>query len=73
MRDLAEASPAIVTPLAQYLGYEESAAIAKQALAEGKTIRQIVEERGHVVAGRITHDQLVSALDVRRMAGGSAI
>ena len=72
MRELAEASPAIVTPLAQYLGYEESAAIAKQALAEGKTIRQIVEERGHVAAGRITHDQLVTALDVRRMAGGSA-
>jgi fumarate hydratase, class II len=70
MLDLAEASPAIVTPLNAYLGYEEAAAVAKQALAEGKQIRQVVEERGHVAAGRITEEQLAAALDVRRMAAG---
>ena len=70
MLDFAEASPAIVTPLNAYLGYEEAASIAKQALAEGKAIRQIVEERGHVSAGRITSEQLSTALDVRRMAKG---
>jgi len=71
LRALAEASPAIVTPLNAYLGYEESAAIAKQSLAEGKTIKQVVLERGHVDSGRITREQLDQALDVRRMADGN--
>jgi fumarate hydratase class II len=70
MLAMAEASPSIVTPLNAYLGYEESAAVAKQALAEGKSIRAVVEERGHVAAGRITTEQLAAALDVRRMASG---
>jgi fumarate hydratase, class II len=70
MLDLAEASPAIVTPLNAYLGYEEAATVAKQALAEGKPIRQVVEERGHIAEGRITREQLSDALDVHRMAQG---
>jgi fumarate hydratase class II len=67
LRELAESSPAIVTPLNRYLGYEEAASIAKQALAERKTIRQVVVERGHVDAGRLTEGQLDEALDVMRM------
>jgi fumarate hydratase, class II len=67
LRELAESSPAIVTPLNRYLGYEEAASIAKQALAERKTIRQVVVERGHVEAGRLTQAQLDEALDVMRM------
>ena len=67
LRELAESSPAIVTPLNRYLGYEEAASIAKQALAERKTIRQVVVERGHVEAGRLTEEQLDEALDVMRM------
>jgi fumarate hydratase, class II len=63
----AESSPSIVTPLNRYLGYDEAAAIAKQALAEGKTIRQVVIERGHVQSGRVTEAQLAEALDVLRM------
>ncbi|MGH3738273.1 MAG: class II fumarate hydratase [Micromonosporaceae bacterium] len=66
-REYAEGSPSIVTPLNRYLGYEEGAAIAKQALAERKTIRQVVVERGHVAAGRITEEQLDETLDVLRM------
>jgi fumarate hydratase class II len=66
-REYAEGSPAIVTPLNRYLGYDEAAAIAKQALKEGKTIRQVVVERGHVDSGRITEAQLDEALDVLRM------
>lgn len=34
MREYAESSPSIVTPLNRYLGYEEAAKVAKQALAE---------------------------------------
>jgi fumarate hydratase class II len=67
LRELAESSPAIVTPLNPFLGYEEAASIAKQALAERKTIRQVVLERGHVEDGRITEAQLDEALDVMRM------
>src|SRR5918996_227528 len=67
MRDYAEGSPAIVTPLNRYLGYEEAASIAKQALAERRSIRDVVVERGHVRDGRLTEAELDEALDVRRM------
>jgi fumarate hydratase, class II len=66
-REYAEGSPSIVTPLNRYLGYEEAATIAKQALAERKTIREVVLERGHVREGRITEEQLDRALDVLSM------
>ncbi|HEY0640766.1 MAG TPA: class II fumarate hydratase [Pseudonocardiaceae bacterium] len=68
-REYAESSPAIVTPLNRYLGYEEAAAIAKQALAERRTIRDVVLDRGHVRDGRLTEAQLDEALDVLRMTG----
>ncbi|MEJ3743073.1 class II fumarate hydratase [Actinomycetes bacterium KLBMP 9797] len=66
-RDYAEASPSLVTPLNRYLGYDEAASIAKQALASGQSIRAVVLDRGHVEAGRITQEQLDEALDVLRM------
>ena len=66
-RAYAEGSPSIVTPLNRYLGYDEAAAIAKAALASGRTIREVVIERGHVEAGRVTEQQLDEALDVLRM------
>ncbi|GAA4612688.1 class II fumarate hydratase [Saccharopolyspora hordei] len=69
-RAYAEGSPSIVTPLNRYIGYEEAAAVAKQALAERKSIRDVVLERGHVDAGKLTLEQLDEALDVLRMATG---
>jgi len=66
-RAYAEGSPSIVTPLNRYLGYDEAAAIAKQALAEEKSIRQVVIERGHLEDGKLTEEQLDDALDVLRM------
>jgi fumarate hydratase class II len=66
-RAYAEGSPSIVTPLNRFLGYDEAAAIAKQALAEEKSIRQVVVERGHVESGKLTAEQLDEALDVLRM------
>jgi len=56
-----------VTPLNRYLGYDEAASIAKQALAEGRTIRDVVLARGHVASGRLTEEKLDEALDVLRM------
>ncbi len=67
-RRLAESSPSIVTPLNRYLGYEEAAKVAKQSLAESKTIREVVVERGYVRDGKLTEAQLDSALDVLSMA-----
>ena len=66
-REFAESSPSIVTPLNRYVGYDEAAKIAKQSLAERKTIRAVVLERGHVAAGTLTEEQLDAALDVLSM------
>ncbi|MGV2385982.1 MAG UNVERIFIED_CONTAM: class II fumarate hydratase, partial [Thermobifida fusca] len=57
-REYAESSPSIVTPLNRYIGYEEAAKVAKQSLAERKTIRQVVIERGYVAEGKLTEAQL---------------
>nr|BFD94418.1 class II fumarate hydratase [Kitasatospora sp. Xyl93] len=66
-REYAESSPSVVTPLNRYIGYEEAAKVAKQALAERKTIRQVVLERGYLEQGLLTDEQLDEALDVLRM------
>ena len=66
-REMAESSPSVVTPLNRYIGYEAAAKVAKQSLAERKTIRQVVLERGHVERGDLTEQQLDEALDVLRM------
>jgi fumarate hydratase, class II len=66
-RRLAESSPSIVTPLNRYLGYENAAAVAKQALKEDKTIREVVIENGFVADGALTEEQLDAALDVLAM------
>ncbi len=65
--EYAESSPSIVTPLNHYVGYDEAAKIAKQALAERKTIREVVIERGHVSAGTLTEAKLDEVLDVLSM------
>ncbi|HEX8971199.1 class II fumarate hydratase [Oryzihumus sp.] len=65
--DLAQGSPAIVTPLNRYIGYEAAAAVAKQALAERRSIRDVVIDRGHVAGGELSEDQLDAALDVLAM------
>ena len=67
MRVFAEGSPAIVTALNGYIGYEEAAKVAKQALAQNKSIRDVVIERGYVRDGKLTEQQLDEALDVLRM------
>jgi fumarate hydratase class II len=67
-RTYAESSPSVVTPLNRFIGYEEAASVAKQAVAEGKTIRQVVDERGYVERGVLTRGDLDAALDVLRMA-----
>ncbi|MCW2878590.1 MAG: fumarate lyase [Sphaerisporangium sp.] len=67
LREYAESSPSIVTPLNRYLGYEEAASIVKQSLKERKTIKDVVIERGHVSSGKLTEKELDAALDVLAM------
>jgi fumarate hydratase class II len=64
----AESSPAIVTALNTYIGYEAAAAVAHEALETGATIRDTVIARGHVARGELTEAQLDRALDVMAMA-----
>ncbi len=67
LKTLAESSPSIVTPLNSAIGYEEAAAVAKQALKEKKTIRQVVIERG-LVPDKLSEEELDKRLDVLAMA-----
>ncbi|MGW5109627.1 class II fumarate hydratase [Nocardia sp. NPDC004123] len=67
LRRLAESSPSIVTPLNSAIGYEEAAAVAKQALKEHKTIRQTVIDRG-LIGDKLSIEELDRRLDVLSMA-----
>ncbi len=66
-RELAESSPSIVTPLNRFIGYENAAAVAKKALKERRTIREVVIDEGYVDSGALTVEQLDAALDVLSM------
>jgi fumarate hydratase class II len=66
-RTYAESSPSIVTPLNHYIGYDEAALVAKQALKEHKTIKQVVLERGYVDQGKLSEQDLDRVLDVLSM------
>jgi aspartate ammonia-lyase len=57
-----ERSPAIVTALAPKIGYAEAAKLAKEALAKGVTVRQLVEQKG-LLKGK----ELEAVLDYRKM------
>jgi fumarate hydratase, class II len=62
-RAYAESSPAIVTALNPHIGYEAAAEVAKQAVREGRTIRDVVLERGLLDAATLDR-----VLDVTAMA-----
>jgi fumarate hydratase class II len=66
-KEYAESSPSVVTPLNRHIGYEAAAKIAKKAVAERKTIREVVIELGYVDRGELTEKQLDQALDVLSM------
>ncbi|MBA2639280.1 MAG: class II fumarate hydratase [Nocardioidaceae bacterium] len=66
-REFAESSPSVVTPLNRHIGYENAAQVAKQAVRERKTIREVVIELGYVERGHLTEQELDAALDVLSM------
>jgi fumarate hydratase class II len=69
LRAYAESSPAVVTPLNKYVGYERAAKIAKASLAQGITVRAAAVADGVLEDGSLTEQQLDEALDVDSMTG----
>ena len=61
-RELLERNPSIATALNAYIGYDKAAVVAKKAAAEGRSVRDVVDEMG-----LITPEQVDDALDVRGM------
>ena len=61
-KELLERNPSIATALNPYIGYDEAAKVAKQAAKEGRSVRDVVEEKG-----LLEGVQLDRALDVRAM------
>ena len=67
-RTFALSSPAIVTALNPYIGYEKAAKVVKQALAEGKDLRTVVLENG-----LMSEEEVDRALDVEAMTRGGIV
>jgi fumarate hydratase class II len=61
----AGSTPAIVTALNPYIGYDRATDIVKEAMASKRTIREVASEQG------VDEETLDKALDLRRMASGS--
>ncbi|WP_233258729.1 aspartate ammonia-lyase [[Phormidium] sp. ETS-05] len=59
----AEGSLALVTALNTHIGYLNAAAVAKESLETGKSLRQIVLEKGLMTA-----EQLAQVLDLQQMS-----
>jgi fumarate hydratase, class II len=61
-RELLEGNLSLATALAPKIGYDEAAAIAKQAFKEGRTAREVARERQV-----LPEDELEDVLDARAM------
>jgi fumarate hydratase class II len=67
-RRYAESSPALVTSLNPYIGYERAAEIVKEATRTGRPIRELVLGRGWM-----TGEELDRALDVLALTRGGML
>ncbi len=65
LRRYAESTPAIATALNPHIGYDLGTEIVKEAVASGRTIREVALEKG------VDEAILDEALDLRAMARGS--
>lgn len=63
--DLLERNPILVTALNRAIGYEQGAAIAKRAYAEGRPVKEVAAE----MTG-LSGEELARLLDPARMTGG---
>ena len=68
VRELLERNAVVVTALNPHIGYDNGARIVKEALATGRSIRELVLE-----AGLMTPDELDAALDLKKMTEGGIV
>ena len=64
----AESSPSVGTSLNPYIGYERAAEVIKESTRTGRSIRDVVRERGWM-----TDEELDRALDVLRLTRGGIV
>ena len=64
-QELVERNAIIVTALNPHIGYDNGAKIAKEAVATGRSVRDLVLE-----AGLMTEGELDDALDIKKMTEG---
>ena len=67
-RELVEKNVTIVTALNPHIGYDNGAKVAKEALATGKSVREVVLEHG-----LMSEEELDRALDLKRMTEGGIL
>lgn len=67
-RALAEANLIVVTALNPHIGYDRGAEVAKEAHAAGRTVREVVLEKG-----LMTEAELDVALDIKKMTEGGVL
>ena len=61
-QELLERNPSIATALNKSIGYDEAAKVAKESASSGRSVRDVVKERG-----LLSDDQLDTVLNVRDM------
>jgi fumarate hydratase class II len=67
-RELAERNIIVVTALNPHIGYDNGAIAAKEAFATGRSVRDVVVEKGWLTA-----EQVDELLDIKRMTEGGVI
>ena len=67
-RELVERNAIVVTALNPHIGYDNGAKIAKEAVATGRSVRDLVLE-----AGLMSEEELDAALDIKRMTEGGVL
>ena len=68
-REGVESSIGLVTALVPVLGYERASEVASEALASGKTVREILQDAGDLEPGEIDRWLSVEAMTQPRRPG----
>lgn len=67
-RELVERNVIVVTALNPHIGYDAGAQVAKEALATGKSVREVV-----LAHGLMTEEDLDRVLDIKKMTEGGVL
>jgi len=69
-RELLDRSTAVATALSPYIGYAKTAEIAKESVATGRPIRELVLQRGLLDAAKLDHVLSADAMTRPGIPGG---